>query len=278
MQFSSFGGSDDEEFEEDQEGFNQEDIASRFGALGRSGFARSGVGFGTPTRRARSTESSRPGSAGRPSHKVFNVNSSTPARSRNGGAMDVLQESSWTAPANNTPILAASGEVVDTGIGAIPALDLARQKAGVPTRASSPMAVGGAGFSATGDGGAGADSDVGAISVGAGGVELQRMSSRAGSSGREGEAIERMWAGDFDFSETPPYMIDRAVLENESLGARLIFALGACVFYWFDKPTAALDLFVNFGFAGKRSIHCSFTVSSERSCTLSGVRVVNGYC
>ncbi|CAM9243290.1 unnamed protein product, partial [Sphacelaria rigidula] len=49
------------------------------------------------------------------------------------GAIGVIRQRNWDTPANNQCIVSATGEVVDTGIGVMPALDAARQRAGLPT-------------------------------------------------------------------------------------------------------------------------------------------------
>ncbi|CAB1121420.1 unnamed protein product [Ectocarpus sp. CCAP 1310/34] len=112
---------------------------SEFGG-GRSGFGASLTGGSTSTNQA--------GSGGRTSTRAFGGPASggghrqarsSRSRSRSdfggggGGALGVMRQSSWnkSGTIDNSPQLNASGKVIDTGIGVMPALELARQEAGL---------------------------------------------------------------------------------------------------------------------------------------------------
>lgn len=142
--------------------------------------------------------SARSGFSSRPLSRASSLGSVTDRRSRRGfksegrgdqetggGAMEVLKET----PVDNAAHVTASGQVVDTGIGAIPALDMARQH------------------------------DVG-TGVGIGGVEEEK--GQAQEDLLQGQlqlqqqtTTEGLWTeeDDFEVSETPKYMVGREELD-----------------------------------------------------------------
>ena len=95
---------------------------------GNSGFVRTGGGAEGLPRPAMTPR----GGEGRTSHRVFNnARSSTPTGGVGGGgagAMGVVREQGWSGSIENSTHLNASGQVVDTGIGAMLALDVAREQ------------------------------------------------------------------------------------------------------------------------------------------------------
>lgn len=218
MMFGSDDGSDDD------------DDFSDFGGGAAGGMVPGGIsGFGAGAFGGAGASSRRAygggGGGERTSRRVFGAPRqarSSRSRSRTdfggggGGAMDLLRQDSGAV--DNTPQLNASGQVIDTGIGVMPALDLARQKAGLPATpaVSTPAAgggggggVGGAAGGVLGDAGAGAGGSVraGAITVSDGGLGVRVP---AGGAGEE-------WEEDDEFSQVPNYLRGREELE-QSLG------------------------------------------------------------
>lgn len=214
IQFGSDDGSDDDESE-----FG-EGPAGGMVAGGISGFGGGGFGgAGASSKRAYGGGAG--GAGGRTSRRVFGARPARSSRSRSrtdfgggggGGAMDLLRQDSGSV-VDNTPQLNASGQVIDTGIGVMPALDLARQKAGLTSTsvASTPMGGGGVGGVGGGAGGLFGDSGAGTGGsiVGAG----VGVSNRLGVAAGTGEE----WEEEDEFSQTPNYLRCREELD-QSLG------------------------------------------------------------
>lgn len=204
---SDYGSDDESEFGEEwsaergmvpggTSGFG----GSTFGASGRSAFGASGGG----------------GGGGRTSRRVFGE--ARPARSNRarsrtdfggggGGAMDMLRQDS-SAFVDNAPQLNASGQVIDTGIGVMPALDMARQKAGFASASAASVPVPGGGGGAAGGvfGNTGAGMEVG---VGADASTMLGMAAAGAGGGWEDE--------DDEFSQVPRYLKGREELD-QSIG------------------------------------------------------------
>eukprot|EP00752_Nemacystus_decipiens_P012043 g10677.t1 len=204
--FGSDYGSDDDNYSD----FGAGGAAGGMVPGGTSGFGAGGFGgAGASSRRVY-------GGGGRTSRRVFGQARSSRSRSRTdfggggGGALDLLREDSGAV--DNTPQLNASGQVIDTGIGVMPALDLARQKAGLPPTpaVSTPVAaagvgggVGGAAAGVLGGTGAGTGGSVRAgVSAGGGGVVVP-----VGGGGED-------WEEEDEFSQIPNYLKGREELEQ----------------------------------------------------------------
>lgn len=208
IQFGSEYGSDDD----------FDDLGSEFSDGPAGGMTPGGMsGFGGGALGGAGASSKRPqggGGGGRTSRRVFG--GARPARSNRsrgrsdfggggGGAMDLLREDS--SAADNTPQLNASGQVIDTGIGVMPALDLARQKAGLsatPAAMLTPAPVGGG---------------VGGVGGPGGGLFGDTSSVRSGVQGTLGVPVGAgdEWEEDDELSQVPKYLKGREELE-QSLG------------------------------------------------------------
>lgn len=177
---SSFG---DSEYDGDE----SEGLPLSLDISGMGGSARSGFGGGRPLSRASSLGSV----TDRRSRRLFRPEGQGD-QGTGGGAMEVLKERSMETPVDNSAHVTAGGQVVDTGIGAIPALDLARQQV--------------------------------QQDIGAGGVEEEKGRPQEDLPQeqlqlQEQTTTEGLWPeeDDLEVSETPKYMIGREELEN-SLG------------------------------------------------------------
>lgn len=140
-----------------------------------------------------------------------------------GGAMSVFHERSWAGPADNSCVLSATGQVVDTGIGIMPALDLARQRGGLPTsselasiEAAHSGGVTGAGGALGAVGGQGTPTRLSPVRVESEGVGTGLGGVMAGKR-RRAEAREDHWADDNEEPNIAPYLLGREDL-GESLG------------------------------------------------------------
>lgn len=152
-----------------------------------------------------------------------------------GGALNVLREHRWTGPADNACVFSVTGQVVDTGIGIMPALDVMRQKHGMPTTADEANREEDATSASAGGalgsfGGQSLGAATGAAGVGAGvgtGVGAGRQSQKRPSPTRSpsnapsfkpplSQILDDHW-DDEDELGTSPYMLEREILEG-SLG------------------------------------------------------------
>lgn len=195
IQFGSDYESEDDEF------------GSEFGGTPTGGMTPGGMsGFGAGAFGGVGASSSRVYGGGRTSRRVFGPpRSARSNRSRSrsdfggggGGAMDLLRQDSGV---DNSPQLNASGQVIDTGIGVMPALDLARQRAGLPATSAQLTPVAGAAGGVLGDTGTGMGGSV-----------------RAGSTLGDVAGAGEEWEEDDEFSQVPQYLKGRKELE-QSLG------------------------------------------------------------
>lgn len=177
-----------------------------FGNLGKSGFAAGGFAAAESIRRVGSRR------------KLYTVQGGRSTRQRSttefggggGGALGVLQERSWDTAAENSCVLSATGEVVDTGIGVMPALDLARQKCGLPTSAEAATAAAEAAAGAAGVAGAapGLSSHVGTPTGGG-----AMVAGEAGKPARPLPGHEDLYDEEEEELDTVQYMLGRNELE-----------------------------------------------------------------
>ncbi|CBN78812.1 conserved unknown protein [Ectocarpus siliculosus] len=199
--------------------------ASVYGAGGgaKSGFGGGKSGFGSSLIGG-STRTNQAGSGGRTSTRAFGGPAgggghqharSSRSRSRSdfggggGGALGVMHQSSWnkSGTIDNSPQLNASGKVIDTGIGVMPALELARQKAGFGAGSIPGSQV----LTPVGGGAGGALGDAGGFG-GGGGSSVTGGGSMAGALGLEETTG---WdEEDDELSQVPEYLKGREELEQ----------------------------------------------------------------
>lgn len=135
------------------------------------------------------------------------------------GALGVTRERNWDLVPDNSCVLSATGEVVDTGVGVMPALDKAKQEAGMMTSSQeAEAAAAGAGGVATTVGGIGLSEGVLPAYPGAAAGEV----GFAGGNGEEAARLgNRSQSSDeyYDEPEEAKYMAGRDELDS-SLGER----------------------------------------------------------
>ena len=145
------------------------------------------------------------GGQGRTIHRVFNnARSSTPTGGVGGegaGAIEMLREQSWLGSIDNRADLNASGQVVDTGIGIMPALNVARERQQAESVGQGAMMIGGDRKG----------------SVGTEEEKQQQQDEQVPAPGTIAASVEDPWADDLNVTETPAYLVGREKL-NHALG------------------------------------------------------------